>query len=58
MKKCIEDNPWHKNISVYDHTIDVLKELNKILEKNINSDLDLYLSKKENNYFKKDLLFL
>ncbi len=57
MKKCIENNPWHENISVFDHTIHVLKELNKLIRYS-NKKIKKYLDKKINTCSKRDLLFL
>ncbi len=58
LKECIEHNPWHMNTSVFEHTIEVLEELEKIIKVNKDSNLDIYLEKKIDNYSKKDLLYL
>ena len=57
LKKCIENNNWHKNDSVFSHTLNVLEELKKLL-KIINNKINSYLNQKIDNYSKRDLLFL
>jgi flagellin-specific chaperone FliS len=57
LKNCIENNGWHNNDSVFDHTINVLGELKKILETASNK-INSYLEQKVDSYLRKDLLFL
>lgn len=57
LKKVIENNDWHKNDSVFNHTLAVLEHLEKILE-NTKYKITSYLNKKVDNYKRKDLLFL
>lgn len=57
LKNFIENNGWHNNDSVFNHTLTVLEELEKLL-KTINNKINSYLNQKIDNYTKKDLLFL
>jgi CRISPR/Cas system-associated endonuclease Cas3-HD len=57
LKKVVENNEWHNNESVFNHTLTVLKNLEKIL-KNAPPKISKYLNKKVDNYSRKDLLFL
>lgn len=57
LKNCIENNPWHHNISVFDHTVEVLEQLDKILlwlNQKLLSHLDIKVERNK----KKDLLYL
>jgi len=47
LEKFIENNAWHNNDSVFNHTLAVLDELEKLL-KNINNKIDSYLNQKVN----------
>lgn len=57
LKNYIENNDWHNNDSVFNHTLSVLKELKKLLETTSNK-INSYLNQKIDNHTKKDLLFL
>jgi hypothetical protein len=57
LKKTIENNKWHKNDSVFNHTVTVLEELKKLL-KNIKNKLNSYLNEKINAHTRRELLFL
>ncbi len=58
LKKFVEnDNYWHNNDSVFDHTLRVLEEFEKLL-KVVNNKINLYLNQEIDNYTRKDLLFL
>jgi len=58
LKRFVEnDNYWHNNDSVFDHTLRVLEELEKLL-KTTNNKINFYLNQKVDNYTRKDLLFL
>jgi len=57
LEKVIENNPWHNNDRVLDHTISVLVELEQVFEK-LNDRIKAYLDKKINTYSRKELLFL
>jgi len=57
LKNVIENNDWHNNDSVFNHTLAVLEELEKLL-KTTNNKINTYLNEKVDNYSKKDLLFL
>ncbi len=57
LKNVIERDPvWHNNESTFDHTLSVLKNLEKIIKRN--KKLKKYLEKKVIENKKKDLLFL
>ncbi len=57
LKNYVENNGWHNNDSVFNHTLTVLEELEKLL-KTINNKINSYLNQKVDNYTRKDLLFL
>lgn len=57
LKNYVENNSWHNNDSVFNHTLTVLEELEKLLI-NINNKINSYLNQKIDNYTKRDLLFL
>lgn len=53
----IENNPWHNNDNVLNHTISVLVELEQLLQR-LNDRIKVYLEKKINTHSRKELLFL
>jgi len=57
LEKIVENNPWHINNSVLNHTISVLSELKQLLKK-LNDRIKVYLGKKIDVYSKRELLFL
>ena len=57
LKNVIENNDWHHNDSVFNHTIKVLISMEKLLKK-CNYKINKYLNKKLNNHSRKQLLFL
>jgi len=57
LEKIIENNPWHNNDKVLDHTISVLVELEQVFRK-LDDRTKTYLDKKINAYSRKKLLFL
>ena len=57
LKDVIENNDWHNNDPVFNHTLDVLEKLEGLL-KNIRDEISNYLGQKITNYTRKDLLFL
>jgi len=57
LKNYIENNSWHNNDSVFNHTLTVLEELEKIT-KNVKNKVNSYLDRKVDNYKRRDLLFL
>lgn len=57
LKDIFENNDWHKNQSVFDHTLSVLEELEKLF-KQVNKKVSLYLDQKVIKYRRKDLLFI
>ncbi|MFC1701002.1 HD domain-containing protein [Patescibacteria group bacterium] len=57
LKNYVENNSWHNNDSVFNHTLTVLTELEKLL-RDINNKINSYLNQKIENYTKRDLLFL
>lgn len=57
LKNFIENNSWHNNDSVFNHTLTVLEELEKLL-KSTNNKINSYLNQKIDNYLRRDLLFL
>jgi len=57
LEKIVENNPWHTNDSVLNHTISVLLELKQLLKK-LNDRIKVYLGKKIDIYSKRELLFL
>lgn len=56
LKNCIENNSWHNNESVFDHTLSVLGEFEKLI-KIINSKVYCYLNQIIDSYSRKDLIF-
>jgi len=57
LKNYIENNSWHNNDSVFNHTVTVLDELEKLL-KRIKNKINSYLNQKVDNNTRNDLLFL
>lgn len=57
LREVIENNDWHNNQSVFDHTILVLEKLKELL-KRTNNKISFYLNQKINNHTRKELLFL
>lgn len=57
LEEIIENNPWHNNDNVLNHTISVLGELEQIFEK-LNDRIKACLDKKIDAYSRKKLLFL
>ncbi|MBI4993691.1 HD domain-containing protein [Candidatus Wolfebacteria bacterium] len=57
LKNVIENNLWHNNDSVFDHTIAVLEKL-EMLFKKTNDNINSYLNQIVNKNTKKQLLFL
>lgn len=57
LKKVIENNDSHNQESVFDHTLSVLGELDKIIEKS-SAKIINYLDQIVDNHTKKELLFL
>jgi len=57
LKDVIENNDWHNNDSVFDHTLNVLEKLEELL-KDVKDKISDYLNQKITNYTRKDLLFL
>jgi putative nucleotidyltransferase with HDIG domain len=57
LEKVIENNLWHNNDSVYDHTLTVLEKLGALL-KNVKDKISNHLNRKITKYTRKDLLFL
>ncbi len=53
----VENNAWHDNTSVFDHTLTTLEKLEGLF-RNIKSAISDYLNQKITNYNRKDLLFL
>jgi len=58
LKNIIENNHWHNNESTFTHTLKVLANYNKFLDKNSNIRVSRYLNKKVVNYKRKDLISL
>lgn len=58
LKNIIENNSWHKNESTFNHTLNVLDNYLRFLNKNKNNNLRKYLGQKIDNYKRKDLLHL
>ncbi|MFH1187283.1 MAG: HD domain-containing protein [bacterium] len=58
LKNCIENNEWHNNDSVFDHTLSVLEELDKLRLKNINNKINSYLNQKIDTHTRQEALFL
>jgi UTP:GlnB (protein PII) uridylyltransferase len=57
LKNFVENNEWHSNVSVFNHSLAVLEELEKLLE-SANNSLIHYLDKKIGSHTRKELLFL
>lgn len=57
LRDVIENNVWHNNDSVFNHTLNVLEKLEELL-KNVKGKIANYLNQKIKNYTRKDLLFL
>lgn len=57
LEKVIENNPWHNNDNVLNHTISVLVGLEQVFEK-LNNRIKVYLDKKIDTHSRKELLFL
>lgn len=57
LKEIVENNPWHNNDSVLNHTISLLKELEELIKKP-NDKIKVYLDKKINTHSREKLLFL
>lgn len=57
LRNCMENNGWHKNESVFHHTLSVAEELEKVL-KNLNNSMRSFLNQKVDRCSRKDLLFL
>lgn len=56
LKNFVEKNPWHDN-SVFDHTLGVLEELEKLL-KSLNGKADSYINQKIDSHTRRELLVL
>lgn len=57
LEKVIQNNPWHDNESVFNHTLSVVAELNNLL-KPVSDKIKEYLNHKIKNYSRKELLIL
>jgi putative nucleotidyltransferase with HDIG domain len=57
LEEIIENNPWHNNDNVLNHTISLLRELEELIKKP-NDKIKVYLDKKINTYSRRKLLFL
>lgn len=57
LQKIVENNLWHTEDSVFNHTLSVLKELGRLL-KRIKGKVNSRLNKKIGNHSRKELLFL
>lgn len=57
LEKVIENNKWHSNDKVLDHTISVLVELESLFEK-LDNKVNDYLDEKIDGYQRRKLLFL
>jgi len=57
LENFIENNAWHNNDSVFNHTLAVLDELEKLL-KNVNNKINSYLNQKVDGHIRRELLFL
>ena len=57
LKNIVENNAWHINDSVFDHTVNVLEKLEELMN-NAKYKIRIYLNEKIDNYSKKDILFL
>jgi len=57
LKNCVENNSWHNDDPVFNHTLSVLEELEKLLN-TVNNKINSYLNQTIDSYSKRDLLFL
>ena len=57
LEKVIQNNPWHDNDSVFNHTLSVVMELNNLLG-TVSNKIKKYLDYKIKNYSRKGLLIL
>lgn len=57
LENVIENNPWHSNDPVFNHTISVTVELNNLFDA-VNNKIKDHLNQKIKNYSRKKLLFL
>jgi len=57
LEEIVENDDWHNNDSVLNHTLTVLEKLEELL-KNIRGKIAKYLNREITNYTRKDLLFL
>ena len=57
LKNCVENNSWHNDDPVFDHTLSVLEEFEKLL-KTASDKINFYLNQSVDSYSKRDLLFL
>ena len=57
LKKVIENSDWHNKSHVFNHTISVLKNMERLFGE-YDKKLSKYLGKKLNKYSRKELLFL
>ena len=58
LKKFIENNEWHDNDSVFNHTLNVLIKLKETIRNITNKEITSYLNERIDKYKRKDLLFL
>ncbi len=58
LKNCVENNAWHNNESVFDHTIKVLENMEKILENIKNVRMEKWLDEKIDKMTRKELLLI
>ena len=58
LENFIENNAWHNNDSVFNHTLAVLDELEKLLKNINNKKINFYLDQKVDGHTKRELLFL
>ena len=57
LEEIVENNPWHNNDNVLNHTISLLKELEELIKK-LKDKIKVYLDKKIDTHSRKELLFL
>lgn len=57
LEKIVENNPWHNNDNVLNHTASLLEELDELIKKP-NDKIKAYLDKKISTCSRKELLFL
>jgi len=57
LEELVENNPWHNNDNVLNHTISVLRELEELIKK-LKDEIKVYLDKKIDTHSRKELLFL